>query len=217
MAKKLQSTQTIASIALVVVGTLLAGCAAKPTVSENVCRAGDWRTIGYRDGSIGVQNTRLLAHQEACGEFGIIPDRNGYMAGWSAGLNTYCTGDMGFQVGESGRALNTVCRAELREPFATTYAEGFKLYSARREVRQLSKQLFNDKRRVETIKLKIVDVTAAQINFGLSVEERTYLVVRLTSLIKERKVIIDEIPDIEQELSQAEVQLAGLDQTCTLC
>ena len=199
----------IASLLIAVL--LLAGCAVRPAVTENQCRAGDWQTIGYRDGATGAVSTRLLAHQEACGEFGIIPDRTGYLAGWSAGLETYCTAENGFQLGQRGGSLNTVCRAELRERFATAYADGYNIYVARREVRQLSQQLINHKRRIEELKQEIVMVTAAQIQSDLSVEERLRLASRFAFLVEERAAMVKELPDIEQALIRAEDQLARLD------
>jgi hypothetical protein len=201
---------------LLIAVMILAGCAARPTVSENQCRAGDWQTIGYRDGSTGADSTRLLAHQEACGEFGIIPERGSYQAGWSEGVETYCTGDNGFSLGQGGGSLNTVCRGELRQPFATAYAEGFKLYSARREVRRLAQQLSNHKSRIGKLQQEIVAVTAAQLQADLLFEERLRLATRLASLVEERAVITIELPDIEDALYRAEDELARLDQSYAL-
>jgi hypothetical protein len=198
---------------VVVAALLLAGCAAKPTVSENQCRAGDWQTIGYRDGANGVASTRVLSHQEACGAFGIVPDRNGYLAGWGDGISTYCTADSGFQLGLRGGALNTVCSADLREPFATAYADGRQIYSARREVNRLAQVLSNHERRLGQIKQEIVGVTTAQLTPALTVEERLRLLAKLESLASERANIKAELPGIERALVQAEDQLALLDQT----
>ena len=53
---------------------VLSGCAAKPSVSEYQCMAGDWQSIGYRDGSQGLARSQVLKHAEACGEYGVVPD-----------------------------------------------------------------------------------------------------------------------------------------------
>ena len=198
---------------VVVAVLLLSGCAAKPTVSENQCRAGDWQTIGYRDGSNGIASTRLLSHQEACGAFGIVPERNGYLAGWEEGVAAYCTADSGFQLGLRGGALNKVCSAELREPFASAYADGRQLHSARREVNRLANLLSNHEHRLGQIKQEIVGVTTAQLTPALTIEERLRLLAKLESLTEERANIKAELPNVERALVQAEDQLALLDQT----
>lgn len=198
---------------VIVAVLLLSGCAGKPTVSENQCRAGDWQTIGYRDGANGVASTRILSHQEACGGFGIFPDRDGYLAGWDEGVASYCTADSGFQLGLRGGSLNSVCSAELREPFATAYADGRQLYSAQREVNRLANLLSNHENRLGQIKQEIVGATTAQLTPDLTVEERLRLLAKLDSLADERATIRAELPGIERALVQAEDQLALLDQT----
>ena len=57
---------------------VLSGCGGGASVSQNQCAAGDWQTLGYRDGVRGYRSTELLAHQDACGKHGVIPDRHGY-------------------------------------------------------------------------------------------------------------------------------------------
>ncbi len=201
------------SVAVLVSLVVLAGCAAKPTVSENQCYAGDWQTIGYRDGASGTSSTRLLAHQDACGAFGIVPDRNGYLTGWRDGLQNFCTADSGFQLGLRGAGLNTVCSDELREPFASAYADGREFYTARREVNRLARQLANNEHRLDQIKLDMVGVTTAQLTSDITVEERIILLARLESLADERAEIRVQQPIIEASLMYAEDRLADLDQS----
>lgn len=196
--------------AVLVVGV---GCAAKPTVTENQCRAGDWQTIGYRDGAAGVDSARLLKHQEACGEFAIVPNRNLYLAGWQEGLLSYCTADNGFQQGLHGRALNGVCRAELREPYASAHADGRQLYVARRDVNHLQQALNNQQHRLEQIKQEVIGVTTAQLQPDLTAEERLRLLSKLQDLVDERAMLKAELPRTEQALLQAEDHLARLDQS----
>ena len=42
----------------------VAGCSGNPSVTESQCIAGDWQTVGYRDGVNGLRSTQLLQHQE---------------------------------------------------------------------------------------------------------------------------------------------------------
>ena len=191
---------------------ILVGCAGKPTVSENQCKAGDWQSIGFRDGASGYASTRILNHQEACGEFGIVPERGSYLSGWQDGVTTYCTADNGFQLGLRGRALNTVCSQDLREPFASAHADGRKLYIARGEVNRLSNLLASHENRLVAIKEEMVGATTAQLVPDLSAEERIRLLAKLEALAEERTTIKNEIPQIELSLADAEHHLAMLDQ-----
>jgi hypothetical protein len=206
---RVKLVRPLAMSAVVVLG---AGCASTPSVSENQCRAGDWQTIGYRDGANGINSSRLLQHQEACGEFAIVPDRNLYLAGWEEGLSTYCTADNGFQQGLRGRALNSNCRDQLREPYAAAHADGRQLYVARRDVSRLQQTLQNQQNRLEQIKQEIIGVTTAQLAPDLTAEERLRLLSKLDDLADERAELKAEVPRTEQALLDAEGHLAQLDQ-----
>lgn len=203
----------LGSLITAVAVLLLAGCSAKPTVSENQCRAGDWQTIGYRDGAAGAQSTQLLAHQEACGAFGIVPTRDRYLAGWQEGLLAYCTADNGFHLGQRGGGLNSVCNASLREPFATAYQDGRQLYLARQEVKRLDRQINNHEARLDRLKQEIVGVSTAQLVPDLSVQERVSLLAKLESLVDEKAKINAELPQLHRALEDARYQLQRLDQT----
>ena len=51
---------------------LLSACSSNPSVSESQCIAGDWQTVGYRDGTNGLRSTQLLQHQDACVQYDVI-------------------------------------------------------------------------------------------------------------------------------------------------
>ena len=199
-------------LVILAVVVFVSGCAARPTVSENQCRAGDWQTIGLRDGASGVASTRLLAHQEACGEFGIVPERSRYLSGWEQGVSAYCTAENGFHLGQRGGALNTVCSADLREPFATAYVDGRQIYTASREVSRLSQQLADHEQRLVQLKEEMVGATTAQLIPDLSPQERIGLLAKLEALAEERAAVKAELPEIEFALQGAESHLAGLRQ-----
>lgn len=203
----------LAPLALGAILVLGVGCAAKPSVTENQCRAGDWQTIGYRDGAAGVDSARLLKHQEACGEYAIVPDRNLYLTGWQQGVRNYCTADNGFQQGLHGRALNRVCRADLRAAYASAHADGRQLYVARRDVNRLQQTVHNQQNRLEQIKQEIIGVTTAQLQPDLTAEERLRLLATLEDLADERAMLKAELPRTEQALLQAQDHLARLDQS----
>ena len=192
---------------------VLGGCAAKPTVSENQCRAGDWQTIGYRDGASGFASTRLLSHQEACGEFAIVPERTAYLTGWQEGLSSFCTADNGFNLGNRGASFNTVCARDMAEPFATAYQDGRQLYLARAEVNRLNRLINSKEARLDQLKQEIVGATTAQLVPDLTPEERIGLVAKLEDLISEREEIQNELPELERDLAAAEYELDRLNQT----
>ena len=196
---------------ILVIGILImAGCAGKPTVSENQCRAGDWQTIGMRDGSNGLPSTQLLQHQEACGEYGIVPNRDVYLAGWHQGVGSYCTADNGFVVGQSGRGHNSVCSDD---GFLDAYADGRELYLARQEVRRLENQLIGAENRIKNIKQEIVGATTAQLAPDLLPEERIALVARVEALMEERSELKRSIPVLEDELEISRQRLESLHQS----
>jgi len=197
---------------LIVLTVGLCACAGKPTVSEFQCKAGDWETIGYRDGAAGIKSTQLLAHQEACGEFGIIPHRGSYLAGWNSGLKDYCTAENGFNLGQRGAGYNGVCPENLKEPFATAYEDGRQLYQARSEVNRLTRQLGSYENRLLQIKQEIVSVSTAQLEPDLTTEERLHLLADLDSLVEERSEIKAAIPVVEQDLQFAEQSLDRISQ-----
>ncbi len=192
---------------------LLAGCAGKPTVSEYQCRAGDWETIGFRDGASGFGETRLLAHQEACGEFAIVPDRGLYRQGYSRGLASYCTADNGYHAGLSGKNLNRYCSDDLREPYASAHADGYTLYVARRDVREIHAEIERLEARLIDVRQEIIGVTTAQLQPDLTTEERIRLVAKLELLLTEQADLRTARPQLEDDLAQAEDDLAMLQQS----
>lgn len=192
---------------------ILAACKSTPSVTENQCRAGDWQTIGYRDGAAGLSSTNLLAHQEACGVFEIVPERGSYLAGWSNGLGSYCTSDNGFYLGQRGASFNRICNSMLQEPFSSAYKDGRALYLARTEVNQLISQIRNREARLDRIKPEMVSVAAAQLVPNLPPEDRINLLAELESLADEQGRIKSELQQLDRDLAAAEFELDALSQT----
>jgi hypothetical protein len=192
---------------------LISGCAGgRSTVSENQCVAGDWRTLGYSDGSYGYRSNRLLQHQDACVRHGIIPDRFEYMAGWEQGVREYCEPNNGFSAGTQGYSYENVCPAELRSEFLKAYNDGRELYLARQEVGDLERQLWQRRERLEQVKSEMVSVAAGQLNGELAAAERIELASRLQRLHEEKGRLNGEISDIGVELALKTSELEKLDQ-----
>ena len=198
---------------LVISMWLLSACAGRSTVSENQCVAGDWQTLGYRDGVNGYRSSRLLEHQDACGKSGIVPDRTAYMTGWDEGAREYCEPNNGFSVGERGWQHNNICPSELRGSFLHAYNEGRSLYQARSDVLRLEQELEHKTARVANLKSQIVAAIAAQLEPQLSVSERVQLGTSVQRLHEEQRRLNAEIPALERELATRSRELDRLNQT----
>lgn len=179
---------------------LLGGCASRPSVSQNQCAAGDWETIGYRDGVQGLRSSRLLDHQDACVEHGITPSRGQYMVGWEAGIREYCEPSNGYYVGERGWSHNNVCPADMRGAFLVAYQEGRALHRARSDVANLERQIDQKIARQSALKSEIISATAAQLDGSLTTADRVELATRVQQLYEEQQRLGQEIPDLEAEL-----------------
>lgn len=93
--------------ALILFAALALGSCA--TLSEEECRAGDWRGIGIEDGQRGRAADFIDRHREACAKVGVTPDIAAWAAGRQLGLQSYCTPENAYDIGRNGRILNTVC------------------------------------------------------------------------------------------------------------
>jgi len=203
-------------ILLLLVGLTLAGCAGRPSMSENQCAVGDWQTVGYRDGVNGKRSTALLTHQDACMEHGVAPDRASYMLGWQEGARDYCQPNNGFYIGERGWSHNNICPQELQGGFLTAYQEGQRLYQARLAVSNLEWEIDQKTGRLEAIKSEIISAGAAQLNGELTLEDRVQLGARVQRLLDEQARLKQELPDLETELAIKTRELDQLNRTVAL-
>jgi len=194
-------------IAIVAMG--LAGCRSD-SVSESQCIAGDWQTVGYRDGANGFRSTRLLEHQDACVKHGVIPDRASYMVGWEQGVVEYCDANNGFDVGERGDVYNNVCPDAQREAFLAAYHDGRQLYLARTEVNDLEQAISQREYRLDEIKAELVSSATAQFDPTLTPAARVELLAQTQRLSEEQGRINAELPQLRQELASKTQSLAAL-------
>ena len=86
----------------------LGSCA---SISEKTCRAGEWRTVGLKDGEKGKTLEQLIEYQNDCGEYGIQPDKHQYKIGLTQGYLTFCE-KKGYSLGKKGdnRSIPILCR-----------------------------------------------------------------------------------------------------------
>ncbi|MEM7219397.1 MAG: DUF2799 domain-containing protein [Pseudomonadota bacterium] len=187
---------------------LVGGCAG-PSVSEQQCLAGDWESIGYRDGERGVSTSRLLEHQDACGKFGVVPDKAEYFRGWEAGIETFCTPQNGFRQGRGGKAVNTLCDAY--PDFSAGHADGALLYDAGRRADDAERRLQSAEQEIEALGEEIETVKQQQLDATLDDEARLALGDRLEDLVEERVELRAELEPLARELERAERELAALE------
>lgn len=120
----------IASAATLLGGTTLSGCA---SISEDTCQAGNWEALGYKDGTRGVRRDKIASYADRCAKFGISLNPTEYLAGFNAGLPTYCTYERGYSLGENGSDYNQVCAGDLAVDFAPGYDAGRAVYAVYQE------------------------------------------------------------------------------------
>ncbi len=198
-------------IASMLVLAALAGCASD-SVSESQCIAGDWQTVGYRDGANGYRSTQLLEHQNACVKHGVIPDRASYMIGWEKGVREYCEANNGYDVGVSGYGHNNVCPDDQREAFLAAYHDGRQLYLARSEVNDLEQAISQREYRLDEIKTELVSSATQQFDPTLTPAARVDLLALTERLAEEQGRINAELPQMRRELAFKTQQLAALEQ-----
>jgi hypothetical protein len=187
-------------------------CANNATISESQCAAGDWQTIGYRDGAIGYRSTRLLAHQDACVQHGVVPNRDDYQLGWQQGIQEFCDPNNAFLVGTSGQRHNNVCPTGQRDDFLSAYREGRKLYLTRAEVANLERQIRKKRLRLQFVKEKMVSTATAQLNPLLTPAARIELLAKIERLNGEKNRLAAQIPQLEDELARKADELEELNQ-----
>lgn len=68
---------------------IVSGCADR--LSEDECQAGNWRSIGYRDGVDGLNSGQGQARLDQCARFDVALDLGLYEQGRREGLVRFCT------------------------------------------------------------------------------------------------------------------------------
>ena len=98
------------------------------TLSREDCVRSDWQVLGVQDGMNGKTVGELNLHQQACAEYGIIPDSKQYLAGREKGLLEYCKLENAVTSGLNGQLYQSVCPKEIDEAFRKQNAAAYNLY-----------------------------------------------------------------------------------------
>ena len=104
----------------------LGACA---SLSQEECLLGDWRAVGFEDGTQGQPPTRIAAHRDACARHGVSPNLDLWRAGYEEGLPLYCTRANGFRVGATGATYHGVCNGPGSGDFLKAMSDGGILYA----------------------------------------------------------------------------------------
>lgn len=99
----------------------LLGCA---SLTEEECRTGDWRAIGFADGVEGRGPDFLRNHASACAGTEIAPDEVDWDAGRREGLKVYCTPLRAYIDGRDGKITKSICPASLQSRLNSENSRG---------------------------------------------------------------------------------------------
>lgn len=106
----------------------LVGC---ESMTPSECATANWHDRGMQDGQRG-QSDRIASYYESCTKAGFRVDANGYRAGRSQGLLSYCRLDNAVNEGLGGRSYGGVCQGPLDQSFRIFHEGGYRVYEAQR-------------------------------------------------------------------------------------
>lgn len=185
---------------------LLGACA---TMSEDECRAADWRTFGLEDGARGVAVSGIGKYREACASHGIAPNLAEYQAGHAIGARSFCTPTNGYAKGRAGvNGYENFCPADLAAPFLDAYADGRLVHSADQRVARARQALDDIDDEINSIDELIIDYTAQVAADGVPAVERARLAKDLVVMGTRRSQLGTERPARARDLAAAESELA---------
>ncbi len=190
----------IATIAVLLLAALLAGCASH-TLSEAECQHANWQLIGLEDGARGYTLAYLGRHREACAEYGISPDLAAYQRGHAEGMKQYCVPSVGFRAGRQGHSYSGQCPPALEPTFLAAYREGQDIRSVDLQVRQLSGALNADHKALDELHADMDAAEHALVDPETPAEQRVQLLIDI-------KQMHDAIGALEAGLAGREEQLA---------
>ncbi len=140
------------------------------SLTEEQCLTGDWKAIGYNDGSLGYSKNRINAHQEACAETGVIPNFKLWEKGRQQGLEeNYCTETNVYQLGISGRSFEPVCSIKQHKKLEPIYLKAHNKYIMKKEISDMKKII--SKHKAELKKLR----NGEMLDFKTEREARSYM------------------------------------------
>lgn len=98
----------------------LVSCA---SMNAEKCQTTDWEAKGTSDANYYHSN-HYATYAEQCAEFGVVPDKARYTAGFEKGLIELCTFQNGYIIGNEGKTLPRICPSNLQEKFVQGFIQG---------------------------------------------------------------------------------------------
>lgn len=115
-------------------GLTFAALASCSSLSDDACKAGDWESIGFRDGAAGRSPDYVLNHAKACNDIGVAPNRTNWLRGYEEGLTRYCIPEVAFEEGRDGNRLSNVCPVEMSGELRAANDQGLRWYRLERDI-----------------------------------------------------------------------------------
>lgn len=154
----------------------LTGCA---TMSADQCATADWHALGFEDGSRGETLVKAERRGNACADHGYAMDRAVYDNGRHAGLGLYCTSEVAYSLGASGRSYSGVCVAHDEAGFLAAYQQGLELFAFTSAVASAGSALKSAQSRHDELDSELDKYSSGYRDEGLTMEEHNNLVLRL--------------------------------------
>lgn len=194
-------------IGLLFLVLLVNGCA---TLGKDECLTANWETIGYEDGTRGLEASRIGKHRSACAKHGVTPDLELYTEGREHGLEEYCKSSVGYNVGVRGGRYLNVCPAYSERDFLAGYRYGQDIYKTQSQLRSLRNKLKSKETALDEIIHEIELKEDELIQTGVSPSRRALLLDELKALsadIEDYEVLI---ADLYEQIDQTSAELSHL-------
>ncbi len=196
-------------LALCVFATvLLSGCQG---MNAEQCALADWHAMGFKDGSAGLAQSRLVKHQKVCANHGVAADSARYREGWQEGVLRYCTPHNGYAQGKAGASYGNVCPDNLAHGFLDAYADGRRVYTVGQELKQLRNTLTRVHSDIDAIEDDLAQIEDDLIHDeSLTAVDRYRLIEDSKELSKEQGYLENEVERLLEAIDAKEAQYEHL-------
>lgn len=192
-------------ILAVTITMVLSACA---TMSGDECTTGDWRMIGFEDGSKGYGAERLGEHRKACARHGVTPDLQAYRTGREEGLRDFCQPSRGFNLGARGGRYDGVCSVDMESDFLDAYRAGYHLYELQSAVNSANYQINARQHELDDVHDLIREKEALLIAEETTTQDRILILADLKDLSEQSGRLEAEILMLVDDRARHEEQLA---------
>lgn len=136
---------------------ILSGCASGLTPQQ--CKNIDGFKLGKIDGTKGRPASKVDEHIRSCPEV----DKNAYLEGRKAGIQTYCSPELAFYEGKEGRSFYNAksCDEGLRENLIAEYKKGRKVFLLSQQKREIEQQISKEQEAYQKDNSVVGDITKA--------------------------------------------------------